>query len=185
MMTKAQLITLIHVARREKGLDEDTYRQLLVTATGKDSCRGMSLEQLNAAYDAFKERGFKRSFKADKKGVKTRSPEHMRTEIIGKIRAVWLEMHRHKIIICSSDAALNAYVEKMTKSHNDGTGVARIEWLNVALATQVVETLKKWHVRVMRERLNAVGREVYPTLRGYTAIAELYNKEVQRGNIAI
>lgn len=183
-MTKTQLIRLIHVARREKGLDEDTYRQLLVTATGKDSCRGMSLEQLNAAYDAFKERGFKRSFKADKKGVKTRSPEHMRTEIIGKIRAVWLEMHRHGIITCKSDAALNAYVVKMTKNYNNGTGVARVEWLNVQLATQVVETLKKWHARVMRERLSAIGKEFCPTRRGYVALADLYNKEVQCGRIS-
>ncbi|STF45209.1 Mu prophage; modulation of host gene protein [Escherichia coli] len=36
-MTKQRLIQLIHIARNELGMDEDTYRQMLQGLTGKAS----------------------------------------------------------------------------------------------------------------------------------------------------
>ena len=41
MMTKQRLIQLIHIARNELGMDEDTYRQMLQGLTGKASTKGM------------------------------------------------------------------------------------------------------------------------------------------------
>lgn len=39
-MTKNQLIKLNHIAKRDLQLDDDTYRQLLITVTGKVSSCG-------------------------------------------------------------------------------------------------------------------------------------------------
>ncbi|EFY6253291.1 regulatory protein GemA, partial [Shigella sonnei] len=38
-MNRTSLIKLIHVARRDLQLDDDTYRAFLVQHTGKTSCR--------------------------------------------------------------------------------------------------------------------------------------------------
>ncbi|EGE4001738.1 regulatory protein GemA, partial [Shigella flexneri] len=38
-MSCTSLIKLIHVARRDLQLDDDTYRTFLVQCTGKTSCR--------------------------------------------------------------------------------------------------------------------------------------------------
>ncbi len=46
-MQKKRLIQLIHIARNELGMDEDTYRQMLQGLTGKASTKGMDTTQLN------------------------------------------------------------------------------------------------------------------------------------------
>ncbi|HBR5128025.1 TPA: DUF1018 domain-containing protein, partial [Klebsiella pneumoniae] len=58
-MTRSQLIKIIHVAKRELRMDEDTYRQLLNTYAGIESTREMNIGQLNQILDAMKKIGFK------------------------------------------------------------------------------------------------------------------------------
>ncbi|EDW6361512.1 regulatory protein GemA [Salmonella enterica subsp. enterica] len=143
-MSRAKLIQLIHVARREAGLDDETYQAKLVAATGKKTCRDMTLPELETALQAFRASGFKRKT--------TRSSSRTRSAIVGKIRAVWGEMHAAGFIQCGSDAALNQYVARMTARQN-GAGVSRADWLTDALATPVLESLKQWHRRELRASL--------------------------------
>ncbi|MFW2176637.1 MULTISPECIES: gp16 family protein [unclassified Moraxella] len=61
--TKAQkergrLITLIHVAKNELGLDDDTYRAMLTNTTGKTSSKDCTLPQLRSVLDTLKTKGF-------------------------------------------------------------------------------------------------------------------------------
>ncbi|HGC4094660.1 TPA: phage protein GemA/Gp16 family protein, partial [Escherichia coli] len=58
-MNRTSLIKLIHVARRELQLDDDTYRAFLMQKTGNISCRELTVTQLEQVLDAMKERGFK------------------------------------------------------------------------------------------------------------------------------
>ncbi|HCX7622286.1 TPA: DUF1018 domain-containing protein, partial [Escherichia coli] len=44
-MNRTSLIKLIHVARRELQLDDDTYRAFLMQKTGKTSCRELTVTQ--------------------------------------------------------------------------------------------------------------------------------------------
>jgi phage gp16-like protein len=166
-------------------IDDETYRQKLIVATGKDSCREMSLEELESAYSAFKDSGFKRRLTKGKSSHKLRANEHVRSDIILKIKAVWLEMHHHNIVRCGSMAALDQFVQRMTTSSNGGEGIARADWLTNEFATQVVEALKKWHMREMRQRLDAANIVFYPSIRGYVALAEAFNAEVNCGKITL
>ncbi|HGT2586624.1 TPA: gp16 family protein [Klebsiella pneumoniae] len=145
-MSRANLIQLIHVARREAGLDDETYQAKLLAATGKNSCRDMSLPELETALRTFRDSGFKRKNK--------RSSERQRSAIVGKIRAVWGEMHAAGLIQCGSEAALNQYVVRMTTRQN-GAGISRADWLTDALSGPVLESLKQWH---RREMLAAIKR---------------------------
>ncbi|HBC0987587.1 TPA: regulatory protein GemA [Escherichia coli] len=144
-MSRATLIKLIHVARREAGLDDETYQAKLIAATGKKSCREMTMAELETAYKAFRDSGFKRH-------LKRANGERHRSAVIGKIRAVWGEMHRAGFITSGSDAALDQFVARMTAKENGGTGVARAAWLTDALAVRVLEALKQWQARECRGR---------------------------------
>lgn len=144
-MSRAKLIQLIHVARREVGLDDETYQAKLVAATGKRTCRDMSVQELEIALQAFRASGFKRKT--------THSSSRTRSAIVGKIRAVWGEMHAAGFIQCGSAAALDQYVARQTTRQNGGGGVARADWLTDALATPVLESLKQWHRRELRAAL--------------------------------
>ncbi|MEI7177514.1 regulatory protein GemA [Pectobacterium carotovorum] len=138
-MTKNQLIKLIHIAKRDLQLDDDTYRQLLITVTGKSSTRDMIVPQLDNVLNAMKKRGFK--IKTAKKASSTRqlddSPQSR------KIRSLWLEMADAGIIRDRSEAALARWVKRET-------GVDSLQWLNSEQASVIIEKLKQWQRRVRK-----------------------------------
>ncbi|MBG6240714.1 MAG: regulatory protein GemA [Candidatus Symbiopectobacterium sp. Dall1.0] len=138
-MTKHQLIKLIHIAKRDLQLDDDTYRQLLITVTGKASTRDMTVPQLDTVLGTMKKRGFR--IKTAKKAKSTRpldaSPQSR------KIRALWLEMDDTGIIRDRSEAALAHWVKRET-------GVDSLQWLNSEQACVIIEKLKQWQRRVRR-----------------------------------
>lgn len=161
-MSRANIIKLIHVARREAGLDDETYQAKLAAATGKRTCRDMTLPELETALQAFRDSGFKRKT--------TRSSSRTRSAIVGKIRAVWAEMHTSGFIQCGSDAALNQYVARMTARRN-GAGVSRADWLTDDLAMLVLESLKQWHRRELKAALTRFREQ----LEGKGRTAELFD----------
>ncbi|MEI7150835.1 gp16 family protein [Pectobacterium carotovorum] len=138
-MTKNQLIKLIHIAKRDLQLDDDTYRQLLITVTSKSSTRDMAVPQLDTVLNAMKKRGFK--IKAAKKASSTRplddSPQSR------KIRSLWLEMADAGIIRDRSEVALARWVKRET-------GVDSLQWLNSEQASVIIEKLKQWQRRVRK-----------------------------------
>ena len=87
-MQKKRLIQLIHIARNELGMDEDTYRQMLQGLTGKASTKGMDTTQLNCVLESMKKKGF-RVKPARKASSGLPLDNHPQSR---KIRALWLEM---------------------------------------------------------------------------------------------
>ena len=68
MATRAQLIQLAHVAKRELALDDDAYRAAIDSvATGKASCSQLLDRELEALLESFKAAGFKRRVNPVKK----------------------------------------------------------------------------------------------------------------------
>ena len=128
-----RLIKLIHVARRELQIDDDSYRMMLSNMPvlkGKTSAKDCTVLQLNSILEQLKNRGFK-----VRKAVKTRalaSDEQSR-----KIRSLWLELHASNVVRDSSEKALAAYVMRICK-------IEALQWLSSKQAGDVIETLKKW-----------------------------------------
>ncbi|EJG4850025.1 DUF1018 domain-containing protein [Salmonella enterica] len=153
-MERDKLISTIHVAKRELRLDEDTYRDALRTATGKTSCRDMTLPELSKALAAFKKRGFKVRSKLHNRALKPAT-------VTAKIRAIWRLMHAQGFLASDGEAALNRWVRKQTAPQNGGEGVANYQWLEKepALASDVLERLKRWHRREMLRALGLPERE--------------------------
>ncbi|MBW5893148.1 regulatory protein GemA [Pectobacterium polaris] len=132
-MNRNQLIKLIHVAKRDRKLDDDTYRQFLVNYAGVNSTRDMTERQLQQVLDAMKQLGFK--VKSTKPNKITATDAQSK-----KIRALWLEMSDAGYVRDSSERAINAYVHRITD-------VGRLEWLSTDQASRVIESLKQWQAR--------------------------------------
>ncbi|WP_368206379.1 gp16 family protein [Aeromonas sp. s5] len=187
---RTRLIRLVQVGRRSLGLDEETYRELLVQQSGKRSAAELTLQELDKVLLAMKGAGFKPTVKRAVNGGKPKrlSPARgapTKTAEISVIRAIWITMHRHGLLRDGSETALNHYVERQTVRINKGIGVAEVAWLSDTLAYPVLESLKNWHKREMVEALHR-AKKVVPTnertgrVAGYQAILAAF-EEMQHG----
>lgn len=130
------LIRLIHVAKRDRGLDDETYRDILTRATGKSSCRDMTEAELDRALRAFKATGF--NVKHSRPAPKPSRPAHrLRGAQAALITALWIDLWQLGAVRDRSDKALDAFVERQA-------GVAYLKWLTPANANKVIEGLKDW-----------------------------------------
>ncbi len=133
--SKPRLIQLIHVAKGQLGMDDDTYRNMLKQLTQKDSTKQLTVPQLNRVIAHLQGLGFKIQSKANPKQVAAKDPQSQ------KIRALWRELHEIGQVNDPSEAALSKYVKRITS-------IESLAWLNTEQASQVIETLKKWLSRV-------------------------------------
>ncbi|QHA95811.1 gp16 family protein [Pseudomonas sp. J380] len=135
---RLRLIKLIHVARRELRMDDDTYRLLLAGMTGLDgatSTADLSVPNLHKVLEQLKQRGFKvRPNKAQKRPMADDAQSK-------KIRSLWLELHGLGAVRDPSEAALAKFVQSMTR-------VSALQWLSTAQGSRVIENLKQWYNRV-------------------------------------
>lgn len=143
-MTKAKLIQLIHIAKGQLGLDDDTYRAALLGAAGKTSCSKMSLPELNKVLEHFKQAGFKT------KAKRRLSPKSSSTQLgeINKIRAIWITMHKQGFVRDGSETALDGYVNRVLNRNKLGKNISfHTHFLTQQQAIQVLESLKLWQKR--------------------------------------
>ncbi len=149
------VIAKIHVAKKQLGLDEETYRAVITQVTrGKKSscsqCNGWELENI---LQHFTEKGFK----ADKRKTSPKTRNKPSKSPTDKIRALWIDMHRVGILADGSEAALDSWVQRTTSQKNGGMGIERTAWLHThpAMESSVLEALKQWRKRVLLEWRNA------------------------------
>uniref|UniRef100_UPI0035C756FE gp16 family protein n=1 Tax=Serratia quinivorans TaxID=137545 RepID=UPI0035C756FE len=138
-MSTQKIIQLIHIARNDLKMDEDTYRQMLQGLTGRASTKGMDIPQLTRVLESMKKKGF-RIKPAGKAKSGPPLDNHPQSK---KIRALWLEMASAGIVRDSSEQALALWV-------NRETGISALRWLSNEQASSVIEKLKKWQHRAMR-----------------------------------
>ncbi|OOF78692.1 GemA protein [Rodentibacter caecimuris] len=58
-MQRKNLMAKIHIGKIQLGLDDETYRQLLVNTTRKSSCAAMIEEELQQVLNVMVQKGFK------------------------------------------------------------------------------------------------------------------------------
>jgi phage gp16-like protein len=118
-----RLIKLIHVARRELGMDEDTYRMMMAGIPelgGKTSCSELNINGLNRVLDELKKKGFK------VRGARSRVSTGRRA-LASKIRAQLLAAGKPE-----------AYADGMAKKM---FGVDRWEWCDTDQLHKIVAAL--------------------------------------------
>lgn len=130
---RARIIQFIHIAKSQLGMDTDTYRQMLLSITGKTSTSDMNPGQLNKVLAAMKAKGF--VVKPSSKARTTRQlADYPQAK---KLRALWLEMYAQGIVRDSSEEALRRWVKRET-------GVDGLQWLKPEMASSAIEKLKNW-----------------------------------------
>lgn len=131
------LIAKLHVAKKQLGLDDDAYRAVLISATGKASSKGLSVVQLNKALDAFRALGFLPVPKAA-----GQRPKHVKL-----IYALWGELQTLGVVVKgpAGAKALRAFVKRQAN-------VNAPEWLDTTAAVSVTEALKSWIRREKEKR---------------------------------
>ncbi|AIN15263.1 Mu-like prophage protein gp16 [Yersinia pseudotuberculosis] len=138
-MNRSQLVKLIHVAKRDRRLDDDTYRQLLIKYTELDSTKYMEVKQLQQVMNAMKSLGFRVKSK-----LRTAEQCKSADKQSAMIRGIWLELADRGVIRDRSDRAMNAFIYRCT-------GIGRLEWISSQQSSQVIEQLKKWRNRVQNQ----------------------------------
>lgn len=148
-------IKLMHVAKRDLGLDDDDYRAVLERVTGKRSAADMDDDQRAACVKEFRRLGFGAA----------KSPHRGRLSgpYAGKLQALWLSAWHLGMVRDRRDSALTAFVERQT-------GIASTRWLRNAYDAQAaIEGLKAWIARPVAQ---GGGGVVWPVKGG--AIAQKY-----------
>lgn len=130
-------LAMIHIAKQQLGLDDETYRSMLWTvgrvASSKDldhTGRRRVLEHLTA-------RGWN-----NKPARKAQSSRPLAADPQSKmIRGLWLELHNLGEVKNPAESALNSFIKRHT-------GIDRLEWLSGKQASEIIEILKKWRDRL-------------------------------------
>lgn len=132
---KHKYIRLIHIAKSQLNIDDDTYRHLLQALTKKSSTKMMTIRELEKVLDNLKSKGFK--VKPPKKAGKITATEPVHK----KIRSLWLKLADAGKVKNRSEKAINSYVKRIT-------GVEVMDWLTEKQAMVVIESLKCWQARI-------------------------------------
>ncbi len=128
---RRNMIAKLHIAKKQLGLDDDTYRANLERLTGKTSSRDMTPAEMETCLKDFSKKGFKAVAKAGKSGLPTTA----------KINALWLSGWNLGVIRNPSPQAMEAFILRQT-------GIAKAQWLiNPLDAMKVIDGLKAWLAR--------------------------------------
>ncbi|KGS44697.1 hypothetical protein X992_786 [Burkholderia pseudomallei MSHR5492] len=130
---RQRLIRLIHVAKRDLAMADDSYRAVLKQIGKKESAADLTIPDLERVLEHLKRCDFK---VRSKKGARGQADD----EQSKMIRGLWLELADRGVVQNRSEEALGAFVKRMT--HVDA-----LEWLSSAQASRVIEHLKKWRDR--------------------------------------
>lgn len=140
MNTKKILMAKVHIGKKELGLDDATYRDVLERVTGKRSCKKMLIGELEAVIKDMESRGF--TPKAAPKHGKRPSVVGKRQPLMDKIEAMLADMGLHW-----------NYAHGMAESM---FGIKRLQWLNDSQLYKLTQALS---VHQRREARKAAANE--------------------------
>lgn len=98
-------IAAIHVAKKQLGLDEDTYRAKLRLIVGKDSTKAMSEQERQRVLEVFRNEGFKPALKPRPDGRKKLTGKYAK-----KMQALWIAGWNLGVVRDRDDAALRKFI---------------------------------------------------------------------------
>lgn len=130
---RRSLVAKVHIARKELGLDEDTYRSVIAKAAqGKESAADCSEKELVAVLDHFKARGFAPKPRAGTAGPRQRAADHPSAR---KARALWISLYHLGAVRNSSEQALEAFATRQL-------GCQHMQWMRQSDCFRLIEALK-------------------------------------------
>ena len=132
----------IKIAQKQLGLDDETYRALLLRVTDKNSCANMNLLELNCVVDELVARGFKVASK--KYGAAPKARPTLQA-MISKIEAILTERGLHW-----------NYAHAIAKRK---FGIEQVHWLDAQQCHSIVASLQ---IYANRQKKKEVDHESKP-----------------------
>jgi len=126
----------IHIAKKELGLTDEAYRDIMRAQFRKESAAKLTPGQACQLINHFRSLGWKPKYQQKLPGVYSRPNDAQE----GKIVAMWLELAKAGVVRNKSDKALQAFVRRMTKKHH-------MRWCTTQEKNMIIEALKDWGTR--------------------------------------
>ena len=127
--------TILHVAKAKLGLDDETYRQVLVRVAGVTSSKDLDYAGFQAVMGFFDYAGFRPTgIGAPRYGNRPGMASFAQLELI---RELWRELHREAEV---NEEALAGWLLKYHKVHS-------MRFLTLDAARKVITALKAWKSR--------------------------------------
>jgi len=125
----------VHLAKKDLGLDDESYRDVVARITGKDSSSKCTRPQLVDLLAECKRLGWVAS-KPKRAGTRSMAADPQSA----KMRALWLALYHLGAVRDPAEAALTAFAKRMTR-------VSALQWLDAGQGNRVIESLKDWCAR--------------------------------------
>lgn len=132
------LLGKIHIAKKDLGLDDDTYREIIRQAVNKSSAKDCTDRQLLKVVKTFEEKGWKH-----KKSLNQYRKVPTGRYDLEKIYALWGELQGLGVVKSTELVELDKWVNRMTNGKRSSAQFLEESW-----AQRIIECLKKWIKRV-------------------------------------
>lgn len=136
---RKQLVAKVKIAQKQLGLDDDTYRDLLHSVTGKRSAAKLKVWELDNVIKRMIKQGFKPK-RLVKSGSRKQTDDHQSK----LIRHLWVQLHEAGKVRDSSERALVNWAKGQFKNSH---GIEALQWLDVYQKSRLIESLKQWLAR--------------------------------------
>lgn len=129
-------VAKIKIAQKQLGMEDDAYRALLNRLTGKTSATALSVPEQLKVLAEMERLGFKPSKAHKTKGLQKPASR--------KLLMLWRDLYQSGHVQNQSTSALQAWVKGQT-------GKDHVDWLSPQDASRLIETLKTWLKRPLKE----------------------------------
>lgn len=140
------MLAKVHLAKKQIGLDEDDYRQILLEETGRASAGDCTEGELERALRRFEALGFKPLPKAGAQPSQ-RPAQH---PVARKARALWISLYHLGAVRSPDEKALEAFAKRQL-------GCERLVWANQSHGYRLIEALKAMAERHGWSQVDANG----------------------------
>lgn len=140
---RRSMLAKVHVAKKELGLDETAYGDVLFRETGHSSSANCSDAELVKLLDAFKRMGWQ----AKPKHPRPRIADHKPAR---KARALWISLGHLGAIENPSEKALEAFAKRQL-------GCDTLQWADQTMMFRLIEALK---AMALREGWDSTGNDL-------------------------
>jgi phage gp16-like protein len=136
-------LAMIHIAKQQLGMNDDTYRDMLWSIGRVRSAKDLDMPGRYAVLAHLRACGWK--------DVRRRPSPYKKGSQAALIRHLWTQLARAGVVQDESDRALRAFVKAQTAPHNpNGQGWDDPRLLPREVASLVIEHLKQWQARTAR-----------------------------------
>ncbi|WP_337267082.1 gp16 family protein [Oryzifoliimicrobium ureilyticus] len=150
-------IAAIHVANKQLGLDDDTYRLKLQNITGKASTKDMSETERQKVLTVFRNEGFSSA------PIERRADgrQKLKGRFAKKLQALWIAGWNLGIFHSREDSALETFVKRQT-------GVDAVRFCHDPVDGQkAIEALKAWIAREGKVDWDVTNRDRNSYMRAF------------------